>query len=156
MPIMDNELFICEEMSIVANAGAHIHGTNIIYLPEIKNFKGTSKDDSPNVSGRLFWNVVVEGADILAAVDGATVTFSLYNGATGTNPIVDNGGVAILSKAINENTPSEHPDGTQILSIPLPNGQLYEYFDIYVTVAGQNLSTGKITSWIGGPIQQGQ
>lgn len=156
MPIMDSELLLCEEMSIVADAGAHVHGTNIVYIPEVKNFKGTSGDDSPNVSGRLYWNVVVEGADILAAVDGAVVTFSLYNGATGTAPLIDNSGVAILSKAITENTPTEHPKGTQILSMPLPVGQLYEYFEIYVAVATQNLSTGKITSWIGGPIQQGK
>jgi hypothetical protein len=155
MPIMDSELLICEEMSIAAAAGAHTHGTNIIKIPKIKNFKGTEISDSPNVSGELYWNVVVEGADLLAAVDGAVVTFYLYNGATGTNPLIDNGGVVILSKAITENTPTEHPDGTLILSIPLPIGQLLEYFDIYVTVATQALSTGKITSWIGGSVQQG-
>ena len=156
MPIMDSELLICESMSIAANANAHVHGTNIVYIPQVKDHKGTAIDDSPNNSGRLFWNVVVEDEDMLAAADGSVVTFYLYNGATGTNPLVDNSGVAIASIAITENTPTEHPDGTLICSIPLPAGQLEQYFDIYVTVATQALSTGKITSWIGGPVQQGE
>ena len=156
MPIMDSELLICESMSIAASAAAHVHGTNIVYLPQVKNFKATAIDDSPNNSGRLYWNVVVEDEDMLAAVDGSVVTFYLYNGDTGTNPLVDNSGVAIASIAVTENTPTEHPDGTLICSIPLPAGQLHPYFDIYVTVATQDLSTGKITSWIGGPVQQGE
>lgn len=155
MPIMDEQLVFCESMSIAANADAHVHGTNLVYIPQVKNFKGTAIDDSPNNSGRLFWNVVVEDEDLLAAVDGSVVTFYLYNGDTGTNPLVDNGGVAIASIAITENTPSEHKDGTLICSIPLPAGQLHPYFDVYVTVGTQNLSAGKITSWIGGPVQQG-
>ena len=155
MPIMDDQLVFCESMSIAANAGAHVHGTNLVYIPQVKNHKGAAIDDSPNNSGRLFWNVVVEDEDMLAAVDGSVVTFSLYNGDTGSNPLVDNGGVAIASIAITENTPSEHKDGTLICSIPLPAGQLHPYFDVYVTVATQNLSAGKITSWIGGPVQQG-
>ncbi len=155
MPIMDNELVFCEELSIAGAAGTHKHGTNLVYIPQIKNFKGTAIDDSPNNGGKLFWNVVVEGEDLLASVDGAVVTFYLYNGDTGTNPLVDNSGVAILSKAITENTPTEHPKGTQILSIPLPAGQLHPYFDIYMTVGTQELATGKITSWIGNQIQEG-
>jgi hypothetical protein len=154
--IMDSELLICESMSIAANAAAHVHGTNIIYVPQVKNHKGTAIDDSPNNSGRLYWNVVVEDEDMLAAAPSATVTFYLYNGDTGTNPLVDNSGSAILSIAVSETTTSAHPDGTLICSIPLPAGQLHPYFDIYVTVATQNLSTGKITSWIGGPVQQGE
>lgn len=153
--IMDSELLICESMSIVANAGAHVHGTNIIYVPQVKNHKGTAIDDSPNNSGRLYWNVVVEDTSLVAAAPSADVTFYLYNGDTGTNPLVDNSGVVIASIAITETTTTTHPDGTLICSIPLPAGQLHPYFDIYVTVATQNLSAGAITSWIGGPVQQG-
>lgn len=156
MPIMDSELLFCESMSIAANAAAHVHGTNIVYIPQVKNFKASAIDDSPNNSGRLFWNVVVEDTALLAAVDGSVVTFSLYNGDTGTNPLIDNSGTAILSKSITCNTPTDHPDGTLILSIPLPAGQLHPYFDIYIAVATQNLSAGAITSWIGGPVQQGE
>ena len=54
MPIMDAQLLICESMSIAAAAGAHTHGTNIVYIPQVKNHKGTAINDSPNNSGRLF------------------------------------------------------------------------------------------------------
>ena len=155
MPIMDSQLIFCEALSIAGAAATHKHGTNIVYIPQVKNHKGTSIDDSPNNSGKLFWNVVVEDEALLAAVDGSVITFYLYNGDTGTNPLIDNSGVVILSKEITENTPTEHPDGTLILSMPLPAGQLHLYFDIYVTVATQELSTGKITSWIGTSVQQG-
>ena len=155
MPIMDSQLIFCEELSIAGAAATHKHATNIVYIPQVKNHKGTAVDDSPNNSGKLFWNVVVEAEDLCASVDGSIVTFYLYNGATGTNPLIDNSGVAIASIAITENTPTEHKDGTLICSIPLPAGQLEPYFDIYVTVATQELATGKITSWIGNSVQQG-
>jgi len=155
MPIMDDQLLFCEGLSIAASAAGHVHGSNIVRIPALKDHKGVAMYDRPNVSGRLFWNCVVEDEDMCAAVDGSVVTFSLYNGDTGTNPLIDNSGVAIDSVAITENTPTEHPDGTLLFSRPLPAGQLLEYFDIYVAVATQDLSTGKITSWIGGPVQQG-
>jgi len=153
--IMDSQLLICESMSIAAAAGAHVHGTNIVRIPQVVDHKGVAMKDRPNVSSRLYFNVVVEDEDMVAAVDGAVVTFYLYNGATGTNPLIDNAGVPILSKAVTANTTSAQPDGTLICSMPLPVEQLEEYFDIYVTVATQNLDTGKITAWIGGPVQQG-
>ena len=153
--IMDDQLKFCESFSIAANAGNHVHGTNIVRISNVKDHKGVTVKDRPNVSGRLYWNVVVEDEDMLAAVDGSIVTFYLYNGATGTNPLIDNAGVVIDSVVITENTPSEHKDGTLLFSRAIPQGQLEEYFDIYVTVGTQHLSTGKVTAWIGGPVQQG-
>lgn len=151
--MMDDQLIFCESKSIAASSGAHVHGTNIVYVPQVYNFKTSAVDDSPNNSGRLYWNVVVEDQDLAAAADSAVVTFYLYNGDTGTNPLIDNSGEAILSKAISVTQVTNYPDGSQVLCMPLPLGQLHTYFDIYVTVATQNLSTGKITSWIGPPIQ---
>lgn len=152
MPIMDSQLLLCESMSIAAAAAAHTHSTNVIYLPRPTDHTGTAMNDRPNTSGRLFWNCVVEDEDMLAAVDGSVVTFELFNHTAAD--AVDSGS-AILSKAITENTPSEHKDGTQLFSIPLPAGQLSAYFEMKVSIATQTLSTGKVTSWIGGPIQQG-
>lgn len=151
--IMDANLLFCESFSIAGADGAHFHSTDMVYLPKGKDHKGTAIDSRYNASGKLFFNCVVEDEDMKAAVDGSVVTFYLYNGATGTAPLVDNGGSAIITKAITENTPSEHPDGTLLFSIPLPVDQLEEYFDVYVTVATQALSTGKVTCWIGGPVQ---
>lgn len=112
MPIMDAQLIFCEGKSIAAAAGNHTHGDNIVRIPAVYDHTETAMDDRPNQSGRLYWNCVVEDEDMLAAVDGSVVTFYLYNGDTGTNPLVDNAGVAIDSVAITENTPSEHKDGT--------------------------------------------
>jgi len=152
---MDSQLVFCESMSIAAAAAGHTHGTNIVRINAVVDHKNVAMQDRPNVSGRLFWNCVVEDEDMLAAVDGSVATFYLYNGATGTNPLIDNAGVVLDSVAITENTPTEHPDGTLLFSRPISAGQLLEYFDIYVAIATQTLSTGKITSWIGGPVQQG-
>ena len=153
MPIMDKEMVLCESMSIAKNADESTDSTYEIYIPQVKNHKGTAIDDSPNNSGRLYWNCVVEDEDLLAAAPSATITFSLYNhSATGAVA----GGSVILSKAITETTTSGHPDGTLLFSIPLPAGQLDQYFEMNVAIATQNLSKGKVTSWIGGPVQQGE
>lgn len=156
MPIMDAELLLCESFSCAASSSGHVHGTNLVYIPAIKNFKGTEIDDSPNNGGKLYWNIVVEDEAFDAASDSAVVTFYLYNGDTGTAPLIDNSGVVILSQAITiAGTETTYVDGKQICSIPLPAGQLHPYFDVYVYVATQNVNTGKITSWIGNSIQQG-
>lgn len=152
MPIMDAQLLLCESMSIAAAAGASTKSTNVIYIPPGVDHQGAAVDDRYNVSQRLNLNIVVEDEDLLAAVDGSVVTFELFNDDSATPVDL---GVAIATHALTENTPTEHPDGTQICSIPLPVGQLEAYFELKVSIATQDLSTGKITAWIGGPIQQG-
>lgn len=147
--MQDTQLMFCHEMALPTTSGTHAHSTDAVRIPAVVDHTGTAMDDRPNVSGKLFWNCTVEGEDMLAATDGAIVTFYLYNGATGTQPLIDNSGVAVLSKAITENTPSEHPDGTLLFSMPLPATQFEEYWDVYITVGTQNISTGKVTSWIG-------
>jgi hypothetical protein len=150
---MDNELVLCEELDISGVSGTDTNSTNEIYIPQIKNHKGASIDDSPNNSGRLFWNCVVEGADLLAGTDGSTIQCDLYNhSATGAVA----GGVIILTKTITANTPTDHPKGTQLFSLALPAGPLDQYFEAEFTIGGQTLTTGKVTSWIGNAIQQGQ
>lgn len=153
--MMDAQLVFCESMSIAATAGSHVHSTNMVSLPATYNFKGTAMDDSPNNSGNLFLNIVVEDENLTAASNSSVVTFYLYNGATGTAPLPDNSGVAIMSKSISVNSTSNYPDGTLICSMPLPAGPLKRHFDLYVTVATQNLSTGKITAWLGAQPQLG-
>lgn len=152
MPIMDDQLLLCEAQSIAAAAGSSTVSTNVIYLPQVRDHKAALMNDRPNVSDRLHLNIVVEDEDLLAAVNGSVVTFELYND---TDAVPTTGGDVIVTKAITENTPTEHPDGTQICSIPLPADQLKPYFGLKTSIATQALSTGKITAWIGGPIQQG-
>ena len=152
MPIMDSQLLFCEELDINGVSGTDTDGTNEIEIPQIKNFKGTAINDSPNNSGKLFWNCVVEGADLLAGTDGSTIKCDLYNhSAAGA---VASGSI-ILSKTITANTPSEHPDGTLLFSLALPAGALGPFFQIEFTIGVQTLSTGKVTSWIRNSVQQG-
>jgi len=149
---MDSQLLLCEAQSVAGNAGTSTVSSNVIYLPQVVDHKNVAMNDRPNVSDRLHLNIVVEDEDLLAEVDGCVITFALYND---TDAVPTTGGDVIASVAITENTPTEHPDGTQICCIPLPVGQLKPYFGLLSTKATQNLSTGKITAWIGGPIQQG-
>lgn len=152
MPIMDSQLLLCEAQSIAAAAAGSTVSTNVVYIPQVVDHKGVAVNDRYNVSDRLHLNIVVEDENMLAAVNGSVVTFGLYND---TDDVPTTGGDVIVTKAITENTPTEHPDGTQICSIPLPSGQLKPYFGLKTSIATQTLSTGKITAWIGGPIQQG-
>ena len=153
MPIMDAELVFAESTSIAASAAGSTVLTDVVTIPQVNDHTDTAQNDRPNVSGRLHWNCVVEDEDLLAAVDGSVLTFELYND-TDTTPTT--GGDAILTHTVTANTPTDQPDGTQLFSIPLPVGQLKPYYGVKVSVATQDLSTGKVTSWIGGPIQQGE
>lgn len=153
MPIMDKETTFCESMSIAASAGGSTDSTDNVYLPQVKDHKNADMNQRPNVSGRLCLNIVVEDEDMLAAVDGSVVTFALYADTDATTITTD--GDKIIERSITENTPSEHPDGTQLFCIPLPIEQIKPYLQLKVSVATQDLSTGKITAWIGPPTQQG-
>lgn len=153
MSIMDAELLLCESQSIAATAGGSTTSTNVIYIPQVNDHTDTASNDRPNVSDRLHLNVVVEDEDLLAAVDGSVVTIALYND---TDAVPTTGGDVIITKDITVNTPAvNYVDGTQIMSTPLPSTLLKPYFGLLSSVATQDLSTGKITAWIGTPIQQG-
>lgn len=153
MPIMDSHLLLCESQSIAGNSGTSTDSTNIIYIPQVKDHTGTSRDDRPNVSGRLHLNVVVEDEDLAAAADSSVVTIALYADTDDTTVTTD--GTVILTKNISVTQTTNYPDGTQVMCIPLPIGTFDQYLQLKSTKATQNLSTGKITAWIGPPIQQG-
>lgn len=152
MSIMDAQLLLCESMSIAASAAGSTVSTNVIDLGAIVDHTGTSLLDRPFLNGRNYLNVVVEDEDLLAAIDGSVLTFALYNDS---DAVPTTGGDVIASFTVTENTPTEHPDGTQLACIGLPVTQLKRYLGLLVSVATQALSTGKITAWIGPPIQQG-
>lgn len=153
MPIKDNDLILMDETDIATTATSKAVGA-VVRIPKGKDFKGNAADDRPNVSGRLYWNCVVEGTDLLAGTTGSVVTLTLYNHKTNTPT---DGGTAILATvpvSVNDTTTNK-PAGTVLGSIPLPSGALKEYFQVYLTVDTQTLAAGKVSSWIGGPIQQG-
>ena len=153
MPIMDEQLLFCESMSIAGSAGTATTSTDLVYIPQVKDHTGTSQNDRPFLNQNLNLNCVVEDEDMLAAADGSIVTFALYADTDATTVSTD--GDVIITQAITENTPSDHPDGTQLFSVPIPISTMNPYLELKVSVATQALSTGKITAWIGPPIQQG-
>lgn len=152
MSIRDSQLILCTEQDINSAPGTVV-GEDVVYIPQGVDHKGVAENDRLNVSNKLMLNVLVDGADLLAAVDGAVLTVALMNDSDG---VPTTGGDVILTQDFTIDTPSNYEDGTQLLSVALPQGQLKEYYGILFTVATQTLSTGKISAWIGGPIQQGQ
>lgn len=151
MPIMDSQLLLCESLSIAANVGQNTVATNVIDLGALLNHKGAALTAKPNVGQRLNLNIVVEDEDLAAALDSSAVTIELY---ADTDETPTTGGDVIASKVLTVTATSNYPDGTQICSIPLPNGEIKRYLGLKATIATQNLSTGKITAWIGSPIEQ--
>ena len=150
---MDSQLVLMDAQDISSAPGTVV-GENVLYIPRGVNHKDVAENDRPNVSDRLHLNVVVEGTDLLAAVDGCVITIALMND---TDVVPTTGGDVILTKDITVDTPAvNYLAGTQIMSVAIPQGQLKEYYGILVTIATQTLSTGTITAWIGAPIQQGQ
>lgn len=152
MPIMDSQLLLCKELDISGVATTVTVSTNVIDLGVIYNHVETAIDDPVNENCRLFFNVVVEGAALLAGTDGSVVTAALYNDS---DDVPTTGGTVICSKSVTANTPTEHPDGTFICCIPLPLGPLKRYLGAAFPIATQTLSTGKVTAWIGSKQYQG-
>ena len=157
MPIMDSQLLFGEAIDVGStSAAASVISTNVVYIPQVTDHTGTSRDDRPNVSGRLHFNVVIE--DEVAAGSGGTaaVTVNLANSsATITNSNLASADTLCSVVISADASGSNYPDGTQVCSIPLPTTTLEQYFAAGFTVATKPLATGKFTAWIGNAIQQG-
>ena len=149
--IRDAQLILCEQESIAGTAGSSKISTNVINFGQVQDCVGALQNDRINVSNRLLLNVVVEGEALVAAVDGCVVTLELYND---TDEVPTAGGDVIITKAITVNV-SGVPIGTQLASIALPFGQLKPFIGLKASITAQNLSTGKISAWIGTEMQQG-
>lgn len=150
----DAQLIFTTAQAISGSANDVIVLTDQILINQVKSgLTGSLGDDRPNVSGKLHWNCIVDGADLLAAVDGCVITFRLYADSDSTPTT---GGTVIDTFAITENTPSEHLDGSYLFSRALPHGTFGPYLGVTATLTVQNLTTGKVTSWIGPPLQQGK
>jgi hypothetical protein len=154
MGVRDDDLDLCSALDISGVATTSTDSTDWVHIPQVKDHKDTSVNDRPNVSGRLHWNCVVDGADLLAGTDGSIITFTLHADTDATSITTD--GDVILTKAITANTPADQADGTYLFSIPLPVDQFNPYLQMKAVISVQTLSTGSIASWIGTPIQQGQ
>jgi len=149
----DAQLIFTTGQAISGAANNVIVLTDQILINQAKDHTGALGNDRPNVSGDLYWNCIVDGADLLAAVDGCVITFNLYADSDSTPTT---GGTVIDSFVVTENTPSEHKDGSCLFSRSLPQGTFGPYLGVTATLTVQALSTGKVTSWVGPPLQQGK
>lgn len=153
MSTLDSQLILCDTQDVSSAAGTVV-GEHVVRVPQGVDHTGTAEDDRVNVSGDLYFNVIVEDTDLLAAVDGSVLTIALMND---DDDVPTTGGDVIITKDITINEPAvNYVAGTQIMSVALPQGQLKEYYGVLFTIATQTLSTGAITAWIGTPIQQGK
>jgi hypothetical protein len=155
MPIMDAELLFGESIDLGStSATSSVSGTNVVYIPQVKDHKGSSQNDYPNVSGRLCLNMVVEDEALQGSAGSSVITIRLYNhtaaaGIASGDQIIEH--IAITASA----SGTTYADGTQIMCVPLPIRQLKPYFGVNFAVATTKLAAGKVTAWLGPPIQQG-
>lgn len=155
MSIMDAQLLFSESQSIAGNSGTSTESTNIVYIPMVYNPAYTLVDDAPNVSGRLYLNIVCEDQDLLAAADSCALTIALYADTDDTTVTTD--GDVLLTKTFTiTQSAVAYADGDQLWCQPLPVTAFNQYLAVKYTKATQNLSTGKVTAWIGPPCQQGK
>jgi len=150
----DAQLIFTTGQSIAAAAAGSTILTDCVLIPQFKDpLTGLLTNDRPNVSGKMCWNGIVDGEDMAAAVNGSVVTFELYADSDSTPTT---GGTVIDTFTVTENTASAHKDGTYLFCRPLPLGTFGPYLGVKVGIATQALSTGKVSSWIGPPLQQGK
>jgi len=155
--ILDENLVFSESQDISGNAGTTENSTSEVYIPRGVDHKGTAANSRYNVSGKLFFNGVCEDTDLAAAADSCALKIELFNhSATGAV----SGGAAILTVDLTiaqvASIANKQKDGSLLFSVPLPVTQLAPYFEVKYSRATQNLSTGKVTVWIGGAPQLGQ
>jgi hypothetical protein len=149
MSVLDSELLFGEAIDIGStSASASVSGTNVIYLPKVKNHKGSSVNQQPNNSGRLYLNMVVEDEALGTASGSAVVTCRLYAHTAAASYV---SGDQIIEKAITVAAVAStaYGDGVQIMSHPLPAGDIKPYLGINFAVATKKVTQGKITAWIG-------
>lgn len=158
MPIMDSQLLFGESIDLGSTAsGATKLSTNGVYLPQVYDHVNTAGNDRPNVSGRLYCNMVVEDEALDTGGGNATVTCKLLNHTAEITASNLASCDTIITKAITvDASAANYPDGAQIMCTEVPNGQLKPYFAVGFTVATKTVTSGKVTAWLGPPIQQGQ
>jgi hypothetical protein len=145
--MMDAQWTFCKSMSIAGNAGTATDATDCVDMGQHYDHNGVAKDDNPNVSGKNFFNVIVEDEALDAAVNNCALTITLHADTDTTTPTTD--GDIIITKNITVTASSSHPAGTVLLRQSLPVEAMNKVLAVKFTRATQNLSTGKVTAWIG-------
>lgn len=156
MPIMDDTLLLMESAAITGSAAATVISTNNIYLPQVKDHKGTLGNDRAFLNGDMHFNCVVEDQALDASGGSATLTIRLMeHTAAITASNLASATQVIEVPAITVTSASSPADGTLLCSIPLPPGQRKPYLAATFAIATKKITAGKVTAWIGPATQQG-
>jgi len=150
MPIMDEQLLFSESQDMTTTSGVAIVSTNIVYIPQVLDHTGTSRNDRPNVSKDNCLNIVVEDEAFVGS--GSIITIGMYEHTASGTPaasgnLVLQAGVTLAAAGL--------PIGYQIASIPLPVTTMEPFLQLSLDITTAALTEGYMTAWIGPPIQQG-
>ena len=158
MPIMDAQLLFGEAIDCGStSASAGVLSTNNVYIPKVKDHKGSSVNDSPFNNGENFLNITTEDEAFATASGSAVVTVTCRNHTAAITASNLASTDTILTKTMTvDASGANYPDGGPICSLGLPLGQLKPYFVVYFAVATKKVTAGKATAWIGPPTQLGQ
>lgn len=156
MSAIDAKHIFSEAQSVVLNAGAAAQATNVFELVAGEDPWGTTKYADPSVLGKM--RVVVKASTALvAAVDGAVITVSVYSHTAATNIQT---GTLLASKATTINT-TGGAIGDLLADLMIPqNTNTKQYIGVYYSVATQNISAGAVDAYLtdhverkSGPVQ---
>jgi len=155
---MDAQLLFSESQDLGStSASAGVVSTNNVYAPQIKDFKHSNQNQRVNVSGKLYWNNVVEDEAFAGSGGSATVTVSLLAHTAAITASNYSAATTVDSFTMTADASgANYPDGQQIASRAIPQGQIAPYMAVWYAVTTKKLKTGFVTSWIGNAIQQGQ
>lgn len=143
------DTLLCDGTSVAINAGQAFYGEVVRDLGTGVNSQHVSRTPSPSNLGTMFC-VVTAKTDLVAAVDGAVLTFNFYTHTSSTASAIASG-TLLGTKAITVNTPVESSQkaGETLWIFALPDNVDYSrYIGIAGTVATQNISSGTINAFL--------
>lgn len=141
--IQDNSLTFAQAQAITATAEATNVIDTVVVNGGIQGSTGNTNNGDPEP---LHLSLVVSTDQLFASADGsATLTISLYSGATdtATNTLYTSPALTIAqlnALAAGSNNP--------LANIVVPRGQLLEFLGLEFTVGTENFTAGHITAFL--------
>ena len=141
--ILDAKLVICDETDITGAVSNAVTGDVLDLGTGGTNAFGAAQTPNIGEGGGVFFNLCCAGADFANAGGTSDITFSLV---TATDSALTTSATVLAQKTSVDQTPN---DGDMIWRVSVPGGLVLRYLGLVVNVADVNLSSGKISAWIG-------
>jgi len=157
MPTRDAQLLFGDEIDLGStSAGSTAQATYSVLIPQVTNHLGVATNDRPFLNRGLTFNAIIDGEVLAGSTSSATVTMNLLNYTAEITASNMASATTIISKVMTADASgSNYPIGTQIISQPLPTTILMPYLKPVFVASVAKVATGKISAWIGTPIQAG-